>query len=57
MFDLIIEKNGPLSEMRVSEKRCPWIDKDLIMDLMRTRDKLKKSAVKCKSLIVMDSYR
>ncbi|XP_065056335.1 uncharacterized protein LOC135684631 [Rhopilema esculentum] len=42
--------------MRVSEKYCPWIDKDL-RDLMHTRDKLKKSAVKGKSSILMDSYR
>ena len=42
--------------MRVSEKYCPCIDKDL-RDLMRTGDKLKKSAVKCKSAILMDSYR
>ena len=55
MFSLIIEKHAPLSEMRVSEKYCLWIDKDL-RDLMRTRDKLKKSAVKCKSSILMDSY-
>ena len=56
MFSLIIEKHAPLSEMRVSEKYCPWIDKDL-RDLMRTRDKIKKSAVKGKSPILMDSDR
>ena len=38
MFSVIIEKHAPLSEMRVSERYCPWIDKDL-RDLMRTRDK------------------
>ena len=42
MFSLIIEKHAPLIEMRVSEKYCPWIDKDL-RDLMRTRGKLKKN--------------
>ena len=56
MFSMIIEKHAPMVEMRVSEKYCPWIDKDL-RDLMRTRDKLKKSAVKSKSPILMDSYR
>ena len=56
MFSLIFEKHAPLIEMPVSEKYCPWIDKDL-RDLMRTRDKLKKSAVKGKSPILMDSYR
>ena len=42
--------------MRVLENYCPWIDKDL-WDLMHTRDKLNKSAVKSKSPILMDSYR
>ena len=56
MLSLIIEKHAPLIEMRVSENYCPWIDKDL-RDLMHTRDKLKKSVVKSKSPILMDSYR
>ena len=37
-------------------KHWPWIDKSL-RDLMCTRDKLKKSAVKGKSPILMNSYR
>ena len=56
MFSLIIEKHAPVIEMQVSEKYCPWIDKDL-RNLMRTREKLNKSAVKGKSQILMDSYR
>ena len=40
MFSLIIEKHAPLTEMRVSEKYCPLINKDLRY-LMPTRDKLK----------------
>ena len=36
---LIINSHAPISEIRVSEKYCPWIGKDL-KDLMRTRDKL-----------------
>ena len=55
-FSLIIDKHAPLCEMRVSEKYCPWIDRDQ-RDLMRTRDKLKKSAVKGKSAPLLDSYR
>ena len=55
-FSLIIDKHAPLCEMRVSEKYCPWIDRGL-RDLMRTRDKLKKSAVKSKSALLWDSYR
>ena len=56
LFSLVIEKHAPLKEMRVSEKYCPWIDKDL-KGLMMTRDRLKKAALKSKSLILMDSYR
>ena len=55
-FSLIVDKHAPLCEMRVSEKYCPWIDRNL-KDLMRTRDKLKKSAVKSKSAPLLDSYR
>ena len=55
-FSLIIEKYAPLSEIRVSEKNCSWIDENL-RDLMRIRDKLKNSAVKDKSPILMESYR
>ena len=55
-FSPIIDKHAPLSEMRVSGKYCPWIDKNL-RDMIRTRHELKKSAVKGKSPILMDSYR
>ena len=56
LFALIIEKHAPLREMRVSEKHCPWINKDL-KSLMKTRDRLKKAALKSKSTILMDAYR
>lgn len=42
--------------MRVSEKHCPWVDKEL-KEFMRTRDKPNKSAVKSKSPGIVDSYR
>ena len=29
LFSIIIDKHAPLIEMRVSEKYCPWINKDL----------------------------
>ena len=45
LFSLIIDKHAPITEMRVSEKYCPWIDKDL-RDLMQTRDKFRKAASK-----------
>ncbi len=56
LFSLAIDKHAPLTEMRVSEKYCPWINKNL-KDLMRTREKLKKAASKSKSQFLMDSYR
>ena len=56
IFSLTIDKHVPVVEKRVSDKYCPWINKDL-KDFMRTRDKLKKSAVESKSALVMESYR
>ena len=56
LFSLIIEKHAPMTVMRVSEKHCPWIDKDL-KKLMQTRYKLKKAAAKRKSQFLMDPYR
>ena len=47
IFSLIIDKYAPVVEKHVSDKYCPWIDKDM-KDSMRTRDKLKKSAVKAR---------
>ena len=40
-FSMIIDKHAPINSMRVSEKYCPWINKDL-KGLMKKRDKLKK---------------
>ena len=56
LLSLIIEKHAPMTMMRVSEKYCPWIDKDL-KKLMQIRDKLKKAAAKRKSQLLMDTYR
>ena len=56
LFSMIIDKHAPIKSMRVSEKYCPWINKDL-KGLMRKRDKLKKSAVKHNSSSLMKSYR
>ena len=56
LFSLMIDKHAPITDMRVSEKYCPWIDSDL-RDLMQTRDKLRKAASKRKSQFLMDSYR
>ena len=56
IFSFTIDKHAPICEICVSEKYCPWIDKEH-KGLMRIRDKLKKSAVKSKSSLIMDLYR
>ena len=56
LLSLTIEKHAPLSLIRVSEKCSPLINKEL-KTLMRTRDRLKKAAVKSKSPALMRSYR
>ena len=55
-FSAIIEKHGALTETGLSEKYCPWIDKDL-KNLMRTRDRLKTAALQSKFPVIMDSNR
>ena len=55
-FSEVIEKHAPLRQIRVSEKYCPWINSDL-KNLIRTRDRLKRSAVKHKSQHLMNSYK
>ena len=56
LFSFVIEKHAPLMEIRVSERYCPWIGKDL-KSLMRARDRLKTAALKSKSRVLMDAYR
>ena len=41
LFFIIIDKHASLKSLRISEKYCPWINKDL-KGLIRERDKLKK---------------
>ena len=55
-LNLVIEKHAPLQQRRVSQKYCLWLTPDL-NKLRKFRDKLKKSAVKFKSKILMESYR
>ena len=45
-----------LREIRVSDTDCPWINKELKF-MMKSRDKLKKIAIKHKSQGLMDIYR
>ena len=52
----VIQKYAPLVERRVSERYTPWISEDLKY-LFKARDKIKVSAVKNKSEILMSAYR
>ena len=56
IFSYIVEKHAPMKTIRVSEKYCPWINNDL-KALIRSRDKLKKAAVKSGSPLLLASYR
>ena len=56
LFSMIIDKHAPIKSKRVSEKYCPWINKDL-KGLIGERDKLKKAAVKHNSSSLMESHR
>ena len=56
LFSMIIDKHAPIMQMRVSEKYCPWINKDL-KALMRNRDRMKRVALKRKSSVMTEAYR
>ena len=56
MLSLIIEKHAPLRERRVSDKFAPWLTPDL-MNMFRTRDRLKAAAIKSKSVLLMEAYK
>ena len=56
MFFAVIEKHAPIREMRVSDKNSPWVNSELKY-LMKSRDKLKKAAVKHKSPAMMSCYK
>ena len=56
LLSLIIEKHTPMRTLKVSDKLTPWLTTDF-RKLARSRDKLKSSAVKNKSSILMNSYK
>ena len=56
LFSAVIEKHAPTREMRVSDRNSPWINTEIKL-LMKSRDKLKKAAVKNKSSSLMEDYR
>ena len=55
-FSSIIEKHDPMKTIRVSEKYCPWVNADL-KRVIRSRDKLKKKAIKTWSPLLLSSYK
>ena len=56
LFSMVIDKHAPIKTMRVFEKYCAWINKDL-KGLIRERDGLKKEGVKHNSSFLIESYR
>ena len=56
LLSAVIEKHAPTREMRVSGRNSPWINTELKL-LMKSRDKLKKAAVKNRSSSLMEDYR
>ena len=53
VFSQVIGKHAPLRQIRVSEIYCPWINSDS-KNLIRTRDRFKRSAAKHKSQHLMN---
>ena len=56
VLSIVIERYAPMVEKRVSDKYSPWLSSELKC-LFKTRDKIKISAVKNKSEILMSAYR
>ena len=56
MLTTIIEMHAPLRQIRVSEKYCPLVNANL-KALIRTRNRLKKAAVKCNLQILVAAYK
>ena len=56
IFSAIIEKDAPIRQIRISDKNSPWVNNQL-KSLMKSRDKLKKDAVKHKSQTMMGCYK
>ena len=53
---LLIEKHAPLQHRRVSQKYCPWLTSEY-HKFKKTRDELKKFAVKSESTYIFLSYK
>ena len=56
IYSAIIEKHAPMRKMRISDKNSPCVNNKL-KSLMKSRDKLKKYAVKHKSEAMMGCYK
>ena len=55
VLPLLCCNRGTCSHQR-DEGNCPWVNCEL-KSLMKSKDKLKRSAVKLKSPVLMDIYR
>ena len=56
LFSSVIERHTPVQTMRVQDKLCPWVNADL-KALIKSRDKLKLTACKSKSRLLISSYQ
>ena len=56
LLSAVREKHAPIRKIRVSDRNCPWINKELKL-LMKSRDKLKKTAIEHKSQVLMAIYK
>ena len=56
IFSLILEKHAPTRNRRVSDKFSPWLTNDFKLEC-KTRDKLKKQAIRSKSELLVQAHR
>ena len=54
-FSSVIEKHAPMKTISASEKYCPWVND--LKRMIRSRDKLKKKAIKTGSPFLLSSYK
>ena len=56
LMALVIDKHAPLRSRRISNRKSPWITKDLRRQIFK-RDYLKKKAVSLNNPVAWDQYR
>ena len=56
MFSSIIDNHASINFIRVSERYCPWVNRNM-KKLMQSEDTIKKAAIKNKPPLLISSYR